>query len=120
MQSIGTQQWVNSMIGMLEVGLNRATNLAFDAVGATAVHLGRIVGLVSTALVRTAREVSLLAGDYEDLATDLSRGSDRGGTGRNDVLVADFRRFASRRRDGLAGPPHLAGAQVIDLRRRLN
>jgi hypothetical protein len=107
-------------MGMLEDGLNRATNLAFDAVGATATHLRRIVGLLSCALARTVREVSHLAWDYQDLATDLGRGADHGGDGRHDVLVADFRRVARRRRDGLAGHAHLAGAQVIDLRRRMD
>jgi hypothetical protein len=56
---------------MLERELERATDVAFEAVNATAVHLRRIVGFVSTALGRAVREVADLAWDYQDLAGDL-------------------------------------------------
>jgi hypothetical protein len=58
---------------MLEQELDRATDVAFEAVNATAMHLRRIVGLVSTALGRVAHEVADLAWNYQDLAGDLCR-----------------------------------------------
>ena len=61
---------------MLEQELDRAADVALEAVNATAMHLRRIVGLISAALGRVAQEVADLAWDYEDLAGDLRR-SDR-------------------------------------------
>ena len=61
---------------MLEQELDRAADVALEAVNATAMHLRRIVGLISAALGRVVQEVADLAWDYEDLAGDLRR-SDR-------------------------------------------
>jgi hypothetical protein len=79
---------------MLERELDRATYVAFEAVNATAVHLRRAVGFVSTALGRAAREVADLAWDYQDLAGDL-RQSVRGWNGPHDVGPIDLRRPAT-------------------------
>jgi hypothetical protein len=43
---------------MLEQELDRATGVAFEVVNATAMHLRRIVGPVSVASARVAREVA--------------------------------------------------------------
>jgi hypothetical protein len=43
---------------MLEREVDRATDVAFEAVRATTMHIRRIVGLVSEALGRAAQEVA--------------------------------------------------------------
>jgi hypothetical protein len=54
-----------------DVALARGTDVAHEAVYATVLHLRRIVGAVSVALVRVKREAEDLVWDYEDLAGDL-------------------------------------------------
>ncbi len=58
---------------MLEREIGRVADVAFDAVDATITRMVRVVGFVSTAVARAAREISDLAWDYQDLAGDLRR-----------------------------------------------
>jgi hypothetical protein len=81
---------------MLQRELNRAANIAFDAVNVTVMHLRRIVGFVSGAATRTGREVEDLVWDYQDLAGDLHRG--HGSAGADNVIPFDARRRAIRYR----------------------
>jgi hypothetical protein len=73
---------------MLEQELDRATGVAFEVVNATAMHLRRIVGPVSVASARVAREVADLVWEYQDLAGDL-RQSDRSTNGPHDGASID-------------------------------
>jgi hypothetical protein len=93
---------------MLERGLDRTTDVAFEAVTVTARHLRRIVGLVSTALARAAQEVEDLVWDYRVLAGDLRR-SDRPSNGLHDAGSSDLHWPATGYPDG-----------TIGLRQRLN
>lgn len=52
---------------------DRAINNVFEAVNTTAMHLGRIVGLVAGAAARAAHEVVDLVWDYRDLANDVRK-----------------------------------------------
>ena len=54
-----------------DVALARGTDVAYEAVYATVLHLRRIVGTVSVALVRVKRETEDLVWDYQDVAGDL-------------------------------------------------
>ncbi len=60
-------------VSVLERELARVADVAFGAVDATVTRVFRVVGFVSTALVRAARELSDLAWDYQDLAGELRR-----------------------------------------------
>jgi hypothetical protein len=93
---------------MLERGLDRATDVAFEAVNVTAMHLRRIAGLVCTALARAVQEVEDLVWDYQDLAGDLRR-SDRLSNGLHDAGSSDLHWPATGYRDA-----------TIGLRQRLN
>lgn len=75
---------------MLQRELVRASTLVFEAAQMTAVHLRRIVGLVSSVVTRTTREVEDLVWDYQDLAGDLRDG--RAGAGLDNVISIDARR----------------------------
>jgi len=59
-----------------DVALARGTDTAHEAVHATVVHLRRIVGAISGAAARVAREAQNLAWDYRDVASDLRRPAD--------------------------------------------
>jgi hypothetical protein len=76
---------------MFERVLNRATDLATEAVNSTAVHLRRVVSHVCAALGRTARELTDMVWDYQDLASDLRR-SELRDDHRADAVVIDLRR----------------------------
>jgi hypothetical protein len=52
---------------------DRAVDNVFEAVNATATHLGRIVGLVAGAAARAAQEVVDLVWDYRDLANEARK-----------------------------------------------
>jgi hypothetical protein len=56
-----------------QAALTRGTDAGHEAVGATVLHLRRIAGAVSGALVRVTREAQDLAWDYQDVAADLRR-----------------------------------------------
>lgn len=104
---------------MLERKLERATDVAFEAVNATAIHLRRIVGLVSAALGRVAQEVADLVWDYQDLVGDL-RQSDRGRDGLHDADPIDLRWPATGYRGATTPSHHLSDVGFIDLRQQLN
>jgi hypothetical protein len=75
---------------MFERELDRATDVAVDAVNATAVHLRRVAGLICNAVGRTARELADMVWDYQDLAGDVrccDLPSDRG----PDAVVLELR-----------------------------
>ncbi len=55
------------MANQLEHGID----LAYEAVQATAVHAGRIAGIVATAVGQLRTEVGELVWDFRDLAGDL-------------------------------------------------
>jgi hypothetical protein len=93
---------------MLERGLDPATDVASEAVNVTAMHLRRIVRLVSTALARAVREVEDLVWDYQDLAGDLRR-YDHPSNGLHDAGSSDLHWPATGYPDG-----------TIGLRQRLN
>ncbi|OBG19258.1 hypothetical protein [Mycobacterium sp. 852002-51057_SCH5723018] len=79
---------------MFERELNRATDIAVELVNTTAVHLGRVVGFVSAALGRTARELADMVWDYRDLAGDLRPSGPRSHRA-PDAVVLDLRRRLS-------------------------
>jgi hypothetical protein len=56
---------------MLEREVDRATRVALEAVRTAAMHLRRMVGVISTALARVAREFGDLVRDYQDFSTRL-------------------------------------------------
>jgi hypothetical protein len=70
--------------------LTRATDVVHEGAHATVLHLRRIVGALSVAVVRVKREAEDLVWDYQDVAGDLRR-SDGIGTGLPDVGVVDLR-----------------------------
>lgn len=74
-----------------DVALERGTDVAYEGVHATVLHLRRIAGAVSMALVRVTREAEDLVWDYQDVAGDLRR-STRTRTDLPDVGVVDLRR----------------------------
>lgn len=78
---------------MLQLRINRASAFALDIVNATATHLERIVGLVSSTLVGTSHEVGDLVWEYQDLTGDLRRGL--GENGLDNVISIDARRRAN-------------------------
>jgi hypothetical protein len=51
--------------------LERGIDVAHEAVQATAVHAGRIAGIVATAVGQLRTEVGDLVWDFRDLAGDL-------------------------------------------------
>jgi hypothetical protein len=53
--------------------LERGIDVAHEAVQATAVHAGRIAGIVVTAVGRLRSEVGDLVWDFRDLAGDLKQ-----------------------------------------------
>lgn len=73
----------------------RVTDVAYEAVDTTALHARRIVGAVSSALVRVTREVEDLVWDFQDMAGDLRRSA----AGANDLsaVVVDIRKHAQGR-----------------------
>ena len=62
-----------------DFALTRATDVVHEGAHATVLHLRRIVGAVSVAVVRVKREAEDLVCDYQDVAGDL-RWSDGTGT----------------------------------------
>ena len=62
-----------------DFALTRATDVVHDGAHATVLHLRRIVGAVSVAVVRVKREAEDLVWGYQDVAGDLRR-SDGTGT----------------------------------------
>lgn len=55
--------------------LERGIDVAHEAVQATAVHAGRIAGIVVTAVSQLRAEVGDLVWDFRDLAGDLKQPS---------------------------------------------
>ncbi|MCW2687869.1 MAG: hypothetical protein JWR37_2759 [Mycobacterium sp.] len=53
--------------------IERAVDVTHEAVNAAAMHARRIVGIVSTAAGRLAREVGDLVWDYQDMASAARR-----------------------------------------------
>jgi hypothetical protein len=53
--------------------LERGIDVAHEAVQATAVHAGRIAGIVATAVSQLRSEVGDLVWDFRDLAGDLKQ-----------------------------------------------
>jgi hypothetical protein len=90
---------------MLQRELNRIADIAVDAVDATGLHVGRIVGALYTALGRAKREVGDLAWDYNELAGSARRSARHGGA------VTEHRGQATQ-------SEHIAEVVSIDLRRR--
>lgn len=72
-----------------DVALVRATDVVHEAAHTTVLHLRRIVGALSAAVVRVKREAEDLVWDYQDVARDLRR-SDGTGTDLPDVGVVDL------------------------------
>jgi len=56
-----------------DAAVRRGTDALHEAVHATVLHVHRIVGAVSGAVVRVKRETQDLAWDYQDVAADLRR-----------------------------------------------
>ncbi len=56
-----------------DAALTRATDAAHEAVHATALYVRRIVGAVTTAASRVAKESGDLVWNYQDVAADLRR-----------------------------------------------
>jgi hypothetical protein len=56
-----------------DAALTRGADAAHEAVHATALHARRVVGAVSVAVTRVAREAHDLVWDYQDVAADLRR-----------------------------------------------
>ncbi|CAN5404951.1 hypothetical protein BH09ACT8_BH09ACT8_46680 [soil metagenome] len=56
--------------------LERGIDVAHEAVQATAVHAGRIAGILVTAVGQLRAEVGDLVWDFRDLAGDLKQPSD--------------------------------------------
>jgi hypothetical protein len=75
--------------------LTRGTDVAHEAVDATLLHLRRIVGAVSGAVIRVKREAQDLVWDYQDVAADLRRG-DGSGNYRPNVDLIDLRHKLNR------------------------
>jgi hypothetical protein len=73
-----------------DFALTRATDVVHEGAHATVLHLRRIVGALSVAVVRVKREAEDLVWDYQDVAGDLRR-SDGTGTDLPDVGVVDLR-----------------------------
>jgi hypothetical protein len=73
-----------------DFALTRATDVVHEAAHATVLHLRRIFGALSVAVVRVQREAENLVWDYQDVVGDLRR-SDGTGTGLPDVGVVDLR-----------------------------
>jgi hypothetical protein len=90
---------------MLHRELNRITDIAVDAVDVTAVHVGRIVGALYTAVGRAKRELGDLAWDYNELA-----GSVRWSTRHGDAVTGHGAQATQSE--------HIAEVVSIDLRRR--
>jgi hypothetical protein len=78
-----------------DVALTRGTDVAREAVHATVLHLRRIVGAVSGAVVRVKREAQDLVWDYRDVAADLRHHDSRGNRLPN-VDVIDLRQKLNR------------------------
>jgi hypothetical protein len=76
---------------MFERVLNRATDVAAEALNSTVVHLRRAVSHVCAAVGRTAHEFADMVWDYQDLAGDL-RPSEWRDDRRPDAVVIDLRR----------------------------
>jgi hypothetical protein len=56
--------------------LERGIDVAHEAVQATAVHAGRIAGILVSAVGQLRAEVSDLVWDFRDLASDLRQSED--------------------------------------------
>jgi hypothetical protein len=59
-----------------DAALTHGADAAREAADATFVHLRRIVGAVSVALIRVTKETRDLAWHYQDVAADLRRRGD--------------------------------------------
>jgi hypothetical protein len=104
---------------MREHESERATDVVFEAVNATAMHLRRIVGFVSTALGRAAQEVADLVWDYQNLAGDL-RQFVPSRNGLHDADPTDLRWPATGYRGEAAPRYPLPESGSFDVRERLN
>jgi hypothetical protein len=93
--------------------------LALEALNATAIHVRRIVGLISVAVGRSAREVRSLLWDYQDLAGELHRRRP-GGESQLNLGPLELYWSAPGSRAGVPPDHRPAGADVLDVSRRRN
>lgn len=83
-----------------DLALTRGTGAAHEAAHVTVLHLRRIVGALSQAVLRVKREAEDLVWDYQDVAADLRREEDLAVDSPPNIRQIDLRQKP------LAGPLH--------------